>query len=123
MNLKQLLIKEAMKEAGQKIATIDANTGLIAECEALAAQLQETGLIDACATITVHDTQITARVSCYGDRVSDVLQAICNAGLTASEIAAPAYLENWPNSRSFRIAGFDAPVHIVNPIADLAQAA
>lgn len=123
MNLKQKLIKEAMQEAGQKIATIDRNSGLIAECEALATQLRLAGDVDAIAMITVHDDSVTARVSFYGHRVSDVLQAICNAGLTATETPIPDYLKHNTASRTFKIAGLDVPINISDPIAELAEAA
>ena len=120
MNLKQQLIKETLTAAGEKIAVIARYAGLIAGCEALGEQLRRAApQIDMSALVTVHSDSITARVSCFSGRASDVLQAIKSAGLLPREVPPADYLESWPGSRTFRIAGLDVTVDIVSPAAEI----
>lgn len=123
MNLKQQLIAETMKDAGAKIATIDANAGLIAETESLSAALcaaLPAGHYTGTPVITVHRDSITARVQCHGLPRHEIIAAIARAGLRVTGESACGWE---PQTTMLHIEGFDVPIHDNTPANIIAEAA
>lgn len=124
MNLQQKLVADAMKEAGRKVAIIDANAGLIAETEALAealrVALRSSNKHTVVANAVAGSTGVIAWVQISNRRRSEALGAIERAGLqVATEHTEP----NQPDQIHFTLEGFDVPVWLCGIVQELAEAA
>ena len=122
MSLKQQLIQKAMTDAGQIIATIDANGGLIAECEALSELLKREGLDCSPTFCSSHPGHAVTWVQSSFGRPSAVRAAIEKAGLIIiSDEIDPSSI--YPNAIKIKLAGLTTHISIPKPAAELAKAA
>lgn len=124
MNLKQELINKVLLEASDKLRTIDANAGLIAEAEALGERLRAHLPTECCTSTPVvtvlQDGGVTARIQINGRPRHEITAAIAAAGISiASESDVP-----WGSAGTLiYLAGFDVPIHDTTPRTQLAEAA
>lgn len=123
MNLKQELINEVFLEASDKIRTIDANAGLIAEAEALSERLRAhlpTGCRTGSPVACVTSRGIRAWVQIDYVPRHEIIAAIAGAGL---RIAGESEAPHDQKATLIRLEGFDVPILDTNPRAELAKAA
>jgi len=123
-NLVQQLVQEVLSEAGKRIAAIDSNRGIIAECESLAAAIRKAGGFKETSEplVTVHETHVHATVFIAYVRLSAIRDAIRDAGLHVfEEQTVPT--QTLGDSLIIKLVGFDCEIHTHGLVKELAEAA
>lgn len=124
MNTRETLVARVMKDAGRRIAMIDANAGVIAEAEAIAAamngQLAGKYTHTGDAVFSVTESSFSAWVQFSYVRRSDILAALCSLGLSIADEGA-FYGET--SVAQLTLYGLNVPVVIASPLEELAEVA
>lgn len=89
MLLQHTLIKDAMAQALEQIAIIEAHAGQLGECEALAERINDVAPRlegKPCAHISLDDNSLTTRVLIVAARESELRAALRSADLQAAHV-------------------------------------